>query len=57
MSKQTHNAISMMSFGASCAVMLVSSQYALDSMGAMVVTILATWYCLIWLAVNSIGGE
>ncbi len=57
MSKQTHNALSLMSFGFSMALFMVSMTNCFESIGWAVAMIGSMVYCLFWLLVNSGGAE
>ena len=57
MSKQTHNALSLMSFGASMALFMVSMTNCFESIGWAVAMIASMVYCMFWLMVNSGGAE
>lgn len=57
MSKQTHNALSLMSFGFSMALFMVSLTNAFDGLGWAVAMIGSMVYCMFWLMVNSGGAE
>ena len=57
MSKQTHNALSLMSFGFSMALFMVSLTNCFESIGWAVAMIGSMVYCMFWLMVNSGGAE
>ena len=57
MSKQTHNALSLMSFGFSMALFMVSMTNCFESIGWAVAMIGSMVYCLFWILVNSGGAE
>jgi len=57
MSKQTHNALSLMSFGFSMALFMVSMTNCFESIGWAVAMIGSMVYCMMWLMVNSGVGE
>lgn len=57
MSKQTHNALSLMSFGASMALFMTSLTNCFDGAGWAVAMIGSMVYCMMWLLVNSGVGE
>ena len=57
MSKQTHNALSLMSFGFSMALFMVSMTNCFESIGWAVAMIGSMVYCMFWLMVNSGGVE
>ena len=57
MSKQTHNAFSLMSFGFSMALFMVSMTNCFESIGWAVAMIGSMTYCMMWLLVNSGGAE
>lgn len=57
MSKQTHNALSLMSFGFSMALFMVSMTNCFESIGWAVAMIGSMVYCMFWLMVNSGVGE
>jgi hypothetical protein len=57
MSKQTHNALSLMSFGFSMALFMVSMTNCFESIGWAVAMIGSMVYCMFWLLVNSGGAE
>lgn len=57
MSKQTHNALSLMSFGASMALFMTSLTNCFESIGWAVAMIASMVYCMMWLLVNSEVGE
>lgn len=57
MSKQTHNALSFMGFGASMALFMVSLTNCFESIGWAVAMIGSMIYCMFWLIVNSGVGE
>ena len=57
MSKQTHNALSLMSFGFSMALFMVSMTNCFESIGWAIVMIGSMVYCMMWLLVNSGGAE
>jgi hypothetical protein len=54
MSKQTHNARSIMSFGASMSLMIAASLSGVrePTIPAIVISLGAMTYCFVWLAVN-----
>ena len=57
MSKQTRNALSLMSFGASMALFMTSLTNCFESLGWAVAMIGSMVYCMMWLLVNSGGAE
>ena len=57
MSKQTHNALSLMSFGFSMALFMVSLTNCFEFTGWAVAMIGSMVYCMMWLLVNSGGAE
>ena len=59
MSKQTHNASSILSFGASMSLMIASSLSGVrePTIPAIVISLGAMTYCFIWLAVNLTEGK
>ena len=57
MSKQTHNALSLMSFGFSMALFMTSLTNCFESIGWAVAMIVSMTYCMMWLLVNSGGAE
>ena len=57
MSKQKHNAISLMSFGFSMALFMTSLTNCFESIGWAVAMIGSMVYCMFWLMVNSGGAE
>ena len=57
MSKQTHNALSLMSFGFSMALFMTSLTNCFESIGWAVAMIGSMTYCMMWLLVNSGGAE
>ena len=57
MSKQTHNALSLMSFGFSMALFMTSLTNCFESTGWAVAMIGSMVYCMMWLLVNSGGAE
>lgn len=57
MSKQTHNALSLMSFGFSMSLFMVSMTNCFESIGWAVAMIGSMVYCMFWLMVNSGGAE
>jgi len=57
MSKQTHNVLSLMSFGFSMALFMVSLTNCFESIGWAVAMIGSMTYCMLWLLVNSGGAE
>ena len=57
MSKQTHNALSLMSFGASMALFMTSLTNCFESIGWAAAMIGSMVYCMMWLLVNSGGAE
>ena len=57
MKHTTHNALSLMSFGASMALFMVSMTNAFDGLGWAVAMIGSMTYCMMWLLVNSGGAE
>ena len=57
MKHTTHNALSLMSFGASMALFMVSMTNAFDGAGWAVAMIGSMVYCMMWLLVNSGGAE
>lgn len=57
MSKQIHNALSLMSFGASMALFMTSLTNCFDGAGWAVAMIGSMVYCMMWLLVNSGGAE
>ena len=57
MSKQTHNALSLMSFGFSMALFMVSMTNCFESFGWAVAMIGSMTYCMMWLLANSGVGE
>ena len=57
MKNTTHNALSLMSFGASMALFMVSMANAFDGAGWAVAMIGSMVYCIFWLLINSGGAE
>ena len=59
MSKQTHNARSILSFGASMSLMIAASLSGVrePTIPAIVVSVGAMVYCFVWLAVNLEGKK
>ena len=57
MSKQIHNALSLMSFGFSMALFMTSLTNCFESIGWAVAMIGSMIYCMMWLLVNSGGAE
>jgi len=57
MSKQTYNALSLVSFGFSMALFMVSMTNCFESIGWAVAMIGSMVYCMMWLLVNSGGVE
>ena len=57
MKHTTHNALSLMSFGASMALFMTSLTNCFESIGWAVAMIGSMVYCLFWLLVNSGGAE
>ena len=57
MSKQTHNALSLMSFGFNMALFMTSLTNCFESIGWAVAMIGSMVYCMMWLLVNSGGAE
>ena len=57
MSKQTHNALSLMSFGFSMALFMTSLPNCFESRSWAVAMIGSMVYCMMWLLVNSGVGE
>jgi len=57
MKNTTHNALSLMSFGASMALFMTSLTNCFESIGWAVAMIASMVYCMMWLLVNSGVGE
>ena len=59
MSKQKHNARSILSFGASMSLMIASSLSGVrePTIPAIVISLGAMAYCFVWLAVNLSNSE
>ena len=59
MSKQTHNARSILSFGASMSLMIAASFSGVrePTIPAIVISLGAMAYCFVWLAVNLEGKK
>ena len=57
MKNTTHNALSLMSFGFSMALFMVSMTNCFESIGWAVAMIGSMVYCMFWLMVNSGGAE
>ena len=57
MKNTTHNALSLMSFGASMALFMTSLTNCFESLGWAVAMIGSMVYCMFWLMVNSGVGE
>ena len=57
MKHTTHNALSLISFGASMALFMVSLPNCFESIGWVVAMIASMTYCMLWLMVNSGVGE
>lgn len=57
MKHTTHNALSLMSFGFSMALFMVSMPNCFESIGWAVAMIGSMVYCMFWLMVNSGGTE
>ena len=57
MKHTTHNALSLMSFGFSMALFMVSLPNCFDGIGWAVAMIASMVYCMFWLMVNSGGAE
>ncbi len=57
MKHTTHNALSLMSFGASMALFVVSMTNCFKSLAWAVAMIGSMVYCMFWLMVNSGGAE
>jgi len=57
MSKQTHNALSLMSFGFSMALFMTSLTNCFESIGWAAAMIGSMVYCMFWILVNSGGAE
>ena len=57
MKHTTHNALSLMSFGFSMALFMVSLPNCFESIGWVVAMIGSMVYCMMWLLVNSGGAE
>ena len=57
MKNTTHNALSLMSFGASMALFMTSLTNCFESIGWAVAMIVSMVYCMMWLLVNSGGAE
>ena len=59
MSKQTHNARSILSFGASMSLMIAASLSGVrePTIPAIVISLGAMAYCFVWLAVNLEGKK
>ena len=57
MSKQTHNALSLMSFGFSMALFMTRLPHRFESLSWAVAMIGSMVYCMMWLLVNSGVGE
>ena len=59
MSKQTHNARSILSFGASMSLMIAASLSGVrePTIPAIVVSVGAMIYCFVWVAVNLEGRK
>ena len=57
MNTNKHNALSLMSFGASMALFMTSLTNCFESIGWAVAMIGSMVYCLFWLLVNSGGAE
>ena len=57
MSKQTHNALSLMSFGFSMALFMTSLPNCFESLGWAAAMIGSMVYCMMWILVNSGGAE
>ena len=57
MKHTTHNALSLMSFGASMALFMTSLPNCFEAIGWAVAMIGSMTYCMLWLMVNSgVGG-
>ena len=57
MKNTTHNALSLMSFGFSMALFMVSMTNCFESIGWAVAMIGSMTYCMMWLLANSGGAE
>ena len=57
MKHTTHNALSLISFGASMALFMVSLTNCFEAIGWAVARIGSMTYCMLWLMVNSGVGE
>ena len=57
MENNKHNALSLMSFGFSMALFMVSMTNCFESIGWAVAMIASMVYCMMWLLVNSGVGE
>jgi len=57
MKNTTHNALSLMSFGASMALFMTSLTNCFESIGWAAAMIGSMVYCMFWLLVNSGGAE
>ena len=57
MKNTTHNALSLMSFGASMALFMTSLTNCFESIGWAVAMIGSMVYCMMWILVNSGVGE
>jgi len=57
MNTNKHNALSLMSFGASMALFMTSLTNCFESLGWAVAMIASMVYCMMWLLVNSGGAE
>ena len=57
MKHTTHNALSLMSFGASMALFMTSLTNCFESIGWAVAMIGSMVYCMFWILVNSGGAE
>ena len=57
MKHTTHNALSLMSFGASMALFMTSLTNCFESIGWAVAMIGSMVYCMFWILVNSGVGE
>ena len=57
MNTNKHNALSLMSFGFSMALFMVSMTNCFESIGWAVAMIGSMVYCMMWLLVNSGGAE
>ena len=57
MKNTTHNALSLISFGASMALFMTGLTNCFESIGWAVAMIWSMVYCMMWLLVNSGGAE